>query len=62
MEDKLEEYRVKLRRKENLDKIKQRLLNMVNFNPENNRKNDEVIEVIDVSKNILIYVHSIHLH
>lgn len=54
MENKLEEYRVKLRRKENLDKIKQKLLNMVNFNPENNRKNDEVIEVIDVSKNILI--------
>lgn len=55
MEDKLEEYRVKLRRKEKLQKIKQNLLNMVNFNSENNnRKSDEVIEMIDVSTNTII--------
>lgn len=50
MDEKLKEYRTKVRRKEFFDKIKQRLINMVTFAPETNHKKDETIEIPDVSQ------------
>lgn len=50
MDEKLEKYRAKIRRKEFFDKIKQRLISMVTFPPDTNHKKDETIEIPDVSE------------
>lgn len=51
MEDKLEKYRAKLRRDAFFSRIKQRLINMVTIAPSNqHKKDDETIEIPDVSK------------
>lgn len=51
MDEKLEQYRVKKRRKEFFNKIKQRLISMVTFAPGTNpKKDDSTIEIPDVSK------------
>lgn len=49
MDEKLEKYRTKVRRKEFFEKIKKRLISMVTFLPETNPKKDETIEIPDVS-------------
>lgn len=49
MDEKLEKYRSKVRRKEFFNKIKQRLINMVTIAPETHRKKDETIEIPNVS-------------
>lgn len=49
MDEKLEKYRSKVRRKEFFSKIKQRLISMVTFLPETKHKKDETIEIPDVS-------------
>lgn len=53
MDDKLEKYRAKIRRKELFNKIKQRLISMVTFAPETIHKKDETIEIPDVSETSL---------
>lgn len=51
MDDKLEKYRAKVRRKEFFEKIKQRLISMVTFASDTNpKKDDSTIEIPDVSK------------
>lgn len=52
MDDKLEQYRAKKRRKEFFNKIKQRLISMVTFAPGKNPKKDDdsTIEIPDVSE------------
>lgn len=52
MDDKLEKYRAKVRRKEFFNKIKQRLISMVTFAPETNPKKDETIEIPNVSNSL----------
>lgn len=49
MDEKLEKYRAKVRREEFFNKIKQRLIKMMTFSPENKQKKDETIEIPDVS-------------
>lgn len=51
MDEKLEKYRAKVRRREFFQKIKQRLISMVTFEPEIKQKKDETIEIPNVSKN-----------
>lgn len=53
MDEKLEKYRNKIRRKEFFNKIKQRLISMVTIAPAPNPKKDETIEIPDVSHAIL---------
>lgn len=51
MDDKLEQYRTKKRRKEFFTKIKQRLITMVTFAPDTNpKKDDSTIEIPEVSE------------
>lgn len=50
MDEKLEKYRTKIRRKEFFNRIKQRLISMVTFAPDSNHKKDETIEIPDVSE------------
>ncbi|XP_055300976.1 uncharacterized protein LOC129567748 [Sitodiplosis mosellana] len=47
MDEKLEKYRLKVRRKEFFNKIKQRLISMMTFSSETNSKKDETIEIPD---------------
>ncbi|XP_031634144.1 uncharacterized protein LOC116347611 [Contarinia nasturtii] len=47
MDEQLEKYRTKVRRKEFFQKIKQRLISMVTFSPATNPKKDETIEIPD---------------
>lgn len=49
MDEKLEKYRSKVKRKEFFNKIKQRLISMVTFPSDANHKKDETIEIPDVS-------------
>lgn len=57
MDEKLEKYRAKVRRKELYEKIKLRLIRMVTFTSETNQKKDETIEIPNVSR---IYENSDH--
>lgn len=50
MDEKLENYRAKVRRKDLFNKIKQRFISMLTFGPETQHKKDETIEIPDVSK------------
>lgn len=53
MDEKLEKYRAKVRRKELFSKIKQRFISMLTIGPETKHKKDEAIEIPDVSKRVI---------
>lgn len=66
MDEKLEKYRTKVQRKAFFDKVKQRLLNMIPFSPENRneKKNEETILISDVRMTyyrFLMHLESINL-
>lgn len=59
MDEKLEKYRTKVRRKEFFNKIKQRLISMLTIPLDANHKKDETIEIPDVSFKIRLKTFAI---